>query len=54
MVSLYELTIRMGEKNQTNFIILDDPVKGSKHVAFTSYAIKTNVDTIVFILFYYC
>jgi hypothetical protein len=30
----------------------DDPVKGSKHVANTSYAIKTNVDTIVSILFH--
>jgi hypothetical protein len=32
----------------------DDPVKGSKHVACTKYAIKTNVDKIVSILFCYC
>jgi hypothetical protein len=32
----------------------DDPVKGSKHVALTKYAIKANVDTVVSILFYYC
>jgi hypothetical protein len=32
----------------------DDPIKGSKHVAFTNYANKSNIDTIVSNLFYCC
>jgi hypothetical protein len=53
----FKIAIKINKMKLIILVILmpeDDPVKGSKHVAFANYAIKTNVYTILSICFDYC